>query len=57
MNASCLPARMSVPSAMLEYKARLYGRTFIKIGRFVPASQACSACGAKDGPKPLQVRQ
>ena len=43
--------------AMLEYKARLYGRTFIKIGRFVPTSQVCSACGTKDGPKPLHVRQ
>jgi putative transposase len=41
---------------MLEYKARLHGRTFIKIGRFTPTSQTCSACGAKDGPKPLHVR-
>jgi putative transposase len=42
--------------AMLEYKARLYGRTVIRIGRFEPTSQACSACGARDGPKPLRVR-
>ena len=41
---------------MLEYKARLHGRTLIKIGRFEPTSQTCSACGAKDGPKPLHVR-
>jgi len=41
---------------MLEYKARLYGRTFHKIGRFEPTSQVCSACGMKDGPKPLHVR-
>ena len=41
---------------MLEYKARLYGRTFIKIGRFQPTSQTCSACGVKDGPKPLHIR-
>ena len=41
---------------MLEYKARLHGRTFIKIGRFTPTSQTCSACGAKDGRKPLHVR-
>jgi Putative transposase DNA-binding domain len=27
-----------------------------RIGRFEPTSQVCSACGAKDGPKPLQVR-
>ena len=42
---------------MLEYKARRYGRTFIRIGRFEPTSQVCSACGARDGPKPLHVRQ
>ena len=42
--------------AMLEYKARLYGRQFHQIGRFEPTSQMCSACGAKDGPKPLHVR-
>ena len=41
---------------MLEYKARLYGREFRRIGRFVPTSQVCSACGVKDGPKPLHVR-
>jgi len=38
-------------------KAARYGRTFHKIGRFEPTSQVCSACGAKDGPKPLGVRQ
>jgi putative transposase len=43
-------------TGMLEYKARLYGRTFIKIGRFTPTSQTCSACGVKDGPKPLHIR-
>ena len=42
--------------AMLEYKARLYGRQFHRIGRFEPTSQMCSACGAKDGPKPLHIR-
>jgi putative transposase len=41
---------------MLEYKARLYGREFHRISRFEPTSQMCSACGAKDGPKPLHVR-
>jgi len=30
--------------AMLEYKARLYGREFHRIGRFIPTSQTCSAC-------------
>ncbi|HET9967979.1 MAG TPA: RNA-guided endonuclease TnpB family protein [Streptosporangiaceae bacterium] len=42
--------------AMLDYKARLYGREFHRIGRFVPTSQTCSVCGVKDGPKPLHVR-
>jgi len=41
---------------MLEYKARLYGREFRRIGRFEPTSQVCSACGANDGPKPLHIR-
>ena len=36
--------------AMLEYKARLRGREFYRIGRFEPTSQRCSACGVKDGP-------
>ncbi len=42
--------------ATLEYKARLHGRQFHRIGRFTPTSQTCSACGAKDGRKPLHVR-
>lgn len=41
---------------MLEYKTRLYGRSFHRIGRFVPSSQMCSTCGVVDGPKPLSVR-
>jgi putative transposase len=43
-------------TAMLEYKAARYGRTFGKINRFAPTSQTCSACGQLDGPKPLSVR-
>jgi putative transposase len=42
--------------AMLEYKAARYGRSFALTGRFEPTSQVCSACGARDGPKPLNVR-
>ncbi|MGP3735919.1 RNA-guided endonuclease InsQ/TnpB family protein [Streptomyces sp. GDS52] len=42
---------------MLAYKARRYGRTFVKVGRFEPTSQVCSACGHRDGPKPLHVRE
>jgi putative transposase len=42
--------------AMLEYKARMYGREFHRISRWAPTSQVCSACGVKDGPKPPRVR-
>ncbi|MEU9880076.1 RNA-guided endonuclease InsQ/TnpB family protein [Streptomyces phaeochromogenes] len=42
---------------MLEYKAVRYGHTLVKIGRFEPTSQVCSRCGAKDGPKPLHIRE
>lgn len=42
---------------MLKYKAERYGRTLVPIGRFTPTSQTCSACGAVDGPKPLNVRE
>ncbi len=41
---------------MLEYKAQRYGRTFLKVDRFLPSSQTCSVCWVVDGPKPLNVR-
>jgi putative transposase len=50
-------AGWSAFTSMLEYKARLYGREFTKVGRFEPTSQVCSECGMRDGPKPLHVRQ
>ena len=43
-------------TAMLEYKAKLYGRTLVRVDRMFPSSQLCSACGHRDGPKPLKVR-
>ena len=42
---------------LLEEKAERYGRTVVKVGRWFPSSQICSACGVKDGPKPLDVRE
>jgi putative transposase len=42
---------------MLEYKSARYDRKFAKTGRWEPTSQVCSACGVKDGPKPLSVRE
>ncbi|HMD95452.1 MAG TPA: RNA-guided endonuclease TnpB family protein [Trebonia sp.] len=50
-------AGWSAFTGMLEYKAALYGREFRRTGRFEPTSQVCSACGVKDGPKPLHVRE
>src|ERR1019366_4305290 len=41
---------------MLGYKAARHGGTFARTGRFEPTSRRCSACGTKDGPKPLGVR-
>ena len=41
---------------MLEEKAVRYGRIVHVIGRFEPTSQTCSACGDRDGPKPLHIR-
>jgi IS605 OrfB family transposase len=43
-------------TAMLVYKARLYGRRVIKVDPWFPSSQLCSTCGHRDGPKPLKVR-
>ncbi|WP_433199655.1 RNA-guided endonuclease InsQ/TnpB family protein [Dactylosporangium sp. CS-047395] len=43
-------------TAMLQYKAARWGRTFAKIDRFAPTSQRCSVCARLDGPKPLSVR-
>ncbi|MEU6805267.1 RNA-guided endonuclease InsQ/TnpB family protein [Streptomyces neyagawaensis] len=43
--------------AKLEYKAVKHGRTFAKVDRAFPSSQVCSACGFRDGPKPLRVRE
>ncbi|GLX01631.1 transposase [Microtetraspora sp. NBRC 16547] len=41
---------------MLEYKARLYGRTFHRIDRWFPSSKLCSECGALAESMPLSVR-
>ena len=32
-------------TAMLEYKAARYGRTFIRVDRFFPSTRMCSDCG------------
>ena len=42
---------------LIQEKAARYGREFRRVGRFEPTSQVCSACGVRDGPKPLAVRE
>ncbi|HSO56414.1 MAG TPA: transposase, partial [Actinomycetes bacterium] len=41
---------------VLEEKAAQHGRRVVKIGRWEPTSQRCSACRHRDGPKPLSIR-
>ena len=41
---------------LLEDKAAQHRRRVVKIGRWEPTSQTCSACRHRDGPKPLGVR-
>ncbi|WP_235879036.1 RNA-guided endonuclease InsQ/TnpB family protein [Saccharopolyspora karakumensis] len=53
---SVLDAGWASFTAMLEYKAALNGRHFVRISRFEPTSQTCSNCETKDGRKPLHVR-
>jgi putative transposase len=41
---------------LLEDKAAQHRRRVVKIGRWEPTSQTCSACRHRDGPKPLGIR-
>jgi len=41
---------------LIGEKAQYYGRVFHQVGRFEPTTQTCSACGTRDGPKPLSIR-
>ena len=42
---------------LIQEKCERHGRHFARTGRYEPTSQVCSACGVKDGPKPLSVRE
>jgi putative transposase len=54
---SIADASWSEFTRQLEYKAAWHGRTFVKISRWYPSSQICSACGHRDGKKALNVRE
>lgn len=41
----------------LEYKAKWYGRTLVKIDRWFPSSKRCSACGHTVDKLPLTIRE
>jgi putative transposase len=41
----------------LEYKARWYGRTLVKIDRFYPSSKTCSVCKHVLDSLPLDIRE
>lgn len=41
----------------LTYKCDWKGRTLVKVDRFFPSSQICSACGHNDGKKALDIRE
>lgn len=43
-------------TAMLEYKAARYGRTFARVDRFFPSTRMCSDCGRVSDKMPLNVR-
>ncbi|GAA3104757.1 hypothetical protein GCM10017600_67950 [Streptosporangium carneum] len=43
-------------TAMLEYKAKRYGRTFARVDRWFPSSKLCGACGVIAESMPLSVR-
>jgi len=57
MAKSVHDAGWSMLLRLVEEKAAYHGRYFAKVGRLEPTSQVCSACGARDGPKPLAVRE
>ncbi|HIR49581.1 MAG TPA: transposase, partial [Candidatus Faecimonas gallistercoris] len=43
---------------VLEYKAKIYGKNYLKIDSYYPSSQECSKCGYKNEKvKDLRVRE
>ncbi|MGX6606395.1 RNA-guided endonuclease InsQ/TnpB family protein [Micromonosporaceae bacterium Da 78-11] len=44
-------------TAMVEYKAARYGRTFARVDRFFPSTRMCSDCGRINDKMALNVRE
>ena len=42
---------------MIDYKAKWYGRTYIKVGSFYPSSKLCHCCGYKNTTLTLSDRE
>ena len=42
---------------MIDYKAKWYGRTYIKVGSFYPSSKLCNCCGYKNTTLTLADRE
>ena len=42
---------------MIDYKAKWYGRTYIKVGSFYPSSKLCHCCGYKNTTLTLNDRE
>ncbi len=53
---SILDVGWGEPPRQLEYKARWYGRTFVRIDRFHSGSKRCHACGHTVAVLPLAAR-
>lgn len=45
LSRNILDTGWSVFITMLKYKAKIYGKTILKIGQFQPSSKTCSVCG------------
>ena len=54
---SIADASLSEFVRQLQYKAKWYGRSFVKVNRWYPSSQICSSCGHLDGKKALNIRE
>lgn len=48
---------MSIFYNMIDYKAKWYGRTYIRVGTFYPSSKLCHYCGYKNTTLTLADRE